>query len=92
MTTEFAAWLVKNEVAIVAKEMRKKNKGIVKPKSEGAPLVNDNYVVRFANVHRDLAAELIGRYDGRKWGDGHILLAVKHIPAQKIIIINIKNV
>ena len=92
MTTEFAAWLVKNEVAIVVKEMRKKNKAITKPKAEGAPLVNDNYVVRFANVHRDLAAELIQRYHGCKWGEGHILLTVKHIPAQKIIIINIKNV
>ena len=91
MTTEFAAWLVKNEVVIVTKEMRKKNKAIVKPKAEGAPLVNDNYVVRFANVHRDLAAELIKRYNNAKWGEGHILLTVKHVPAQKIIIINIKN-
>ena len=89
MTTEFAAWLVKNEVAIVAKEMRKKNKAIVKPKAEGAPLVNDNYVVRFANVHRNLAAEIKLRYDDRNWDYGKIHLAVKHIPAQKIVVIHI---
>ena len=92
MITEFAAWLVKNEVAIVVKEMRKKNKAILKPKTEAAPLVNNNYVVRFTNVHRDLASELIRRYNNAKWGEGHILLTVKHIPAQKIIIINIKNI
>ena len=29
MTTEFAAWLVKNEMEIIVKELRKKNKMVI---------------------------------------------------------------
>ena len=89
MTTEFAAWLIKNEVATITKEMRKTNKVITVPKADGAPLANDNYVVRFTNVHRNLAAELIVRYNNAKWDNGNIILNIKHIPSQKIISIKI---
>ena len=92
MTTDFAAWLIANEVAIVAKEMRKKNKNIKATNSERAPLINDNYVVRFKNVHRDLAAQIIMRYNDKKWDNGKIHLTAKHIPAKKIVDIFIKNV
>ena len=92
MTTDYAAWLVKNEVAIVAKEMRRHNKAIVKPKAEGAPLKDDNYMVRFKNVHRLLAVNIINRYHNKEWGYGKILLTVENIPAEKAIIIYIKNV
>ena len=92
MTTDYAAWLVKNEVAIIAKEMRRHNKAIVKPKAEGAPLKDDNYMVRFKNVHSALAIAITHRYHNKEWGYGKILLTAEHIPAQKIVIINIENV
>ena len=63
MTTEFAAWLVKNETEIIVKELRKKNKMVMKPKMEGEPLVNDNYLVRLKNVHPELAKQMKSRYN-----------------------------
>ena len=63
MTTEFAAWLVKNEMEIIVKELRKKNKMVMKPKMEGAPLVNENYLVCLKNVHPELAKQKKPRYN-----------------------------
>ena len=85
MTAEFAAWLVANEVAIIAKELRKKNKMIHATKSERAPLVDNGYLVRFKNVHPELAKEIKLRYNNANWDDGHIHLSMKHIPSQKLV-------
>ena len=85
MTTEFAAWLVKNETEIIAKELRKKNKMVMKPKMEGAPLVNDNYLVHLKNVHPELAKQMKSRYNNANWDYGHIHLSMKYIPSQKLV-------
>ena len=89
MTTEFAAWLVKNETAILAKELRKHNKMVSVPKAEGAPLVNDGYLARFKNVHPELAKAMNGRFHNQTWGDGHIHLSLKYISSQKLVNITI---
>lgn len=86
MTTDYAAWLVKMEVQIVAKKCKCRTCKI------SIHECDKKTIVRIENASPKLASSIVVRYHDVKWGDGKLRMTVKHIPVQKLVYVNINEI